>query len=270
MSAANIRFFQRAVHLWVLGYLLSACRVGEWIWLHPVSPPLPVPGPLGYLMNAFGTWLPGDMALVTLPLLMGFAAFGLWREQPAWMAFATWVLFASSVQRAWLASCGGLLLMDNVLLWMVLLRSKPTGRFAEGASSLAFWAIRVQVIFTYLVTGLHKLLGTSWLDGTAVGIVASDPQFGPAFLAHTPWLSTLITWSLLAFQFLLPVAVWFRRTKIPFLAFGVLFHLGTALWMGIPEMAFAFIACYTIWLDPVDRSSLGRWLPAPLRASRGS
>ncbi len=258
MNPATTRLFQRAVHLWVLGYLLSAYRVGEWLWLYPVSPPLPVPGPLGYVMNAFGTWLPADAALLVVPLLLVFAGYGLWRPQPVWMAFVSWALFASLVQRAWLASCGGLLLMDNVLFWMIFLRGSPNGKIAEGFSELAFWMIRIQLIFTYLITGLHKLTGTSWLDGTAVGIVSSDPQFGPLWLAQLPWLSALITWALLAFQFAFPLAVWFRRTRLPFMVFGALFHLGTALWMGIPEMGFAFIACYTIWLngDEVPRGTV--------------
>ncbi|MBL0036662.1 MAG: hypothetical protein IPP26_13090 [Flavobacteriales bacterium] len=66
----------------------------------------------------------------------------------------------------------------------------------------------------------------------------------------------MITWALLAFQFTFPIAVWFNRTKLPFMAFGGLFHLGTALWMGIPEMAFAFIACYAIWLDEGEADAL--------------
>jgi hypothetical protein len=258
MNAATVRLFQRAVHLWLLGYLVSALPAAEWLWEYPVGPALPVPGPAGLLVNAFGTWLPGEATLLAVPVLMVFAAYGLWREQPVWMAFLTWMLFASLVQRAWLASCGGLLLMDNVLLWMVLLRSAPTSRFAEGAGQLAFHAIRVQVTFTYLVTGLHKLGGTSWTGGTAVGIVASDPQFGPAFLAHVPWLSAVITWALLAFQFIFPVAVWLQRTRLPLLAFGVLFHLGTALWMGIPEMGFAFIACYAVFLHEEEARAIMR------------
>jgi hypothetical protein len=251
-----------------MGYLLSAYRVGEWLWVHPVSPPLPVPGPLGSLMNAFGTWLPTDATLVAVPVLFVFAVIGLFRQQPVWMAVVTWVLFASLVQLVWLASCGGVLLMDNVLFWMIFLRVAPIGRVAGGVSELAFWMIRIQVIFTYLITGLHKLTGTSWLDGTAVGIVGSDPLFGPLWLAQVPWLSALVTWALLAFQFGFPVAVWFRRTKLPFLAFGVLFHLGTALWMGIPEMGFAFIACYAIWLDGPDLEALS--IPRAKRVRGGA
>ena len=183
-----------------------------------------------------------------------FTAFGLFHPQPVWMALLSWAFFTSLVQQAWLASCGGLLLMNNVLFWMIFLRVGSSEGPRSMLAELAFWAIRIQLIFTYLTTGLHKLIGTTWLDGTAVGIVSSDPLFGPLWLAQLPGLSAVITWVLLAFQFAFPVAVWFRRTRLPFMAFGALFHLGTALWMGIPEMAFAFIACYTIWLDEGEAS----------------
>lgn len=75
-------------------------------------------------MNAFGTWLPGGLALPVVGVLMLFAVFGLFHLQPVWMAFLSWVFFTSLVQRAWLASCGGLLLMNNVLFWMIFLRQK--------------------------------------------------------------------------------------------------------------------------------------------------
>ena len=256
MNAVTIRLFQRAVHLWLLGYLITALPASEWLWDVPVSPPLPVPGPLGYLMNAFGTWLPGGLALPVVGVLILFAVYGLFRPQPVWMAFLSWVFFTSLVQRAWLASCGGLLLMNNVLFWMIFLRVGSSEGPRSLLAELAFWAIRIQLIFTYLITGLHKLTGTSWLDGTAVGIVSTDPLFGPPWLAHLQALSAMITWALLAFQFSFPIAVWFRGTKLPFMVFGALFHLGTALWMGIPEMAFAFIACYTIWLDEGEADAL--------------
>ncbi len=249
MSAATIRLFQRAVHLWLFGYTLSCLPMAEWLWDFPISPPLPVPGVTGLFMNVFGTWLPHDFAVPSAGVLVLFAAYGVFREQPRWMAFLTWMLFSSLVQRAWLASCGGLLLMNNVLLWMVLLRQDPSTKTAGYLSQLAFWMIRAQLLFTYLATGLHKLTGTSWLDGTAVGIVSSDPQFGPHWLASWPALSAIVTWGLLAFQFGFPLAVWWRRSCYPAMALGIAFHLGTAVFIDIPQMGLAFIACYAVWLD---------------------
>jgi len=250
MSTATVRLFQRAVYVWVLGYILSALPLVEQLWEYPVSPPLPVPGFGSWFMNAFGSWLPGALSVPGAALLIMFSAYGTLREAPRWMAFVIWMLFASLTQRAWLASCGGSLLMNNVLLWMVFLRARPDGPLDRASSLLGFWAIRIQLIFTYLVTGLHKLTGTTWLDGTAVGIVASDPQFGPAWLTTWPQgIIALITWSTLALQFAIPIVVWWRTPRYLAMGCAVLFHLATALYIDIPQMGLAFIACWVIWTD---------------------
>lgn len=247
MSPARIRFLQRAVHLWLAGYLLSALPLAEWLWDHPVSPALPVPGPLAMLMDVFGTLPPGMLALPGAVVLLLFAVYGLWREQPVWMAFLSWMLFASLVHRAWLASSGGLLLMQNVLLWMVLIRARSSGPWSVGLSALGLWAVRLQLCLAYLVTGLHKLTGTAWIEGTAVGLVASDPQYGPRLLASVPVGAALLTWAWLLFQFAFPVLVWWRRARKPLFIAGAVFHVCTAWWVGIPEMGLAFIACYAAW-----------------------
>src|SRR5690606_428826 len=129
----------------------------------------------------------------------------------------------------------------------------PAGRAAPAGTDVmqltAFWIIRLQLLIAYLATALHKFTGTHWLDGTAMGIVAGDPAFGPQWLVHQPVLSAILTWSVLLFQLTFPLAVWWKRTRVPWMIFGVLFHVGTAIWLEIPEMAFAFIVCYLIWLN---------------------
>ena len=44
-----------------------------------------------------------------------------------------------------------------------------------------------------------------------------------------------------------PLAVWWGPTRIVWLAAGVVFHLGTAFWLGIVDMAFAFLVFYLLW-----------------------
>ena len=64
-----------------------------------------------------------------------------------------------------------------------------------------------------------------------------------------PVLAVALTYSVLLFQLTFPFAVWWRRTRVPWMLFGIAFHLGTALWMDIPEMGLAFIVAYASWLD---------------------
>ncbi|MBK8227218.1 MAG: hypothetical protein IPK70_08575 [Flavobacteriales bacterium] len=155
-----------------------------------------------------------------------------------------WLLYLNVMNTGWLSSSGGQQLMANVLFWCTFLSARD-----ERLKAIGFWAIRLQLLLAYTATGLHKLTGTHWLDGTAMGIVATDPAYGPAWIASFPVLARLATYAVLLFQLSFPIAAWFRTLRLPWMAFGAAFHLGTAIWMDIPEMGLAFIACYAIWLD---------------------
>jgi hypothetical protein len=245
MSADRpIALFQRLALLWVLGFLLSALPSAERLWLSPVSPAWLPPSPLRHLTHALCGAVPEPLIWTALLALLGLAAWQLIAGARWWAWALIWLLYLNLMNRAWLAGSGGQQLMANVLFWSVFLAMR-SGR----ARFLGLWAIRLQLLLAYAATGLHKLTGTHWLDGTAMGIAATDEAFGPAWLASAPGLAAFITWCVLVLQLSLPIAMWFRGVRLPCMALGALFHLATAICMDIPEMGLAFVACYAIWLD---------------------
>ena len=251
-----VRFFRVTVHLWVIGFVFSALPAAEFLWDHPVSPAFPAHGPFAFFTQAFATWWPSGFALLAVPLLLLLCMRNLLRPARWWSALLVWVLYTSLMNRAWMAGSGGQQLIANLLFWLIFLPADPGTRTLSAPVSIlataAFWIIRLQLILVYLATGLHKITGTLWLDGTAMGVVASDPAYGPGWLSDLPALATVMTYCVLAFQFLFPVAIWFARTRLPLLIIGVVFHLGTAIWIDIPEMGLAFIAAYPIWIGERD------------------
>lgn len=250
----SVRLFRITVHLWLFVFVLSAVPSAEWLWDYPVSPELPAPqGPFKSFTHAFSAWLPGDIWLLAVPLLLALCVRNILRPARWWSALLVWMLYTSLMNRAWMAGSGGQQLISNLLFWLILLPDgtqvmRPNGWRAVLGTS-AFWILRLQLLLAYAATGLHKLSGTYWLDGTAMGIVATDPAYGMAWLADVPWLATMSTWMVLVFQLTFPIAVWFKRPRIPWMVMGIVFHLGTAISLGIPEMALAFVAAYPIWLS---------------------
>lgn len=239
----SVRLFQRLSVAWVLGFLVSGIGSAERLWLHPVSPIWMPPGPLRFVTHALclgnGGWMM-EGALIALAALAAWQL--ILRPRPLLMA-ATWFLFVNLMNRAWMASSGGQQLMANVLFWSIFLCFKR-----DDLRTLGIWAIRLQLLLAYFATGLHKLSGTLWIDGTAMGIVATDGAFGPAWLADFPLASRLVTWAVLVFQITFPIAVWFKKLRTLWMFAGVLFHLATALWMDIPEMGLAFLTVYPLWM----------------------
>jgi len=263
MEWSSVRWFRAAVHVWVLGYLTLALPDAELLWdpgLAPLSVP---PGIFRFATHAFGTWLPTNFAIPAALLVCVFAIWELIRPGKWWRALVIWTLYTSLMNLAWSAASGGQQLIANMLFWLILLPARPQPaaigtiqNVKEILELSAFWIIRVQLVLAYAVTATHKLTGDLWTHGQAVGVVVTDPAYGPFGLADHPLVMQLLTYGALIFQAGFAFAVWWRPTRIAWMVMGVLFHLGTGFGMGIPDMAFAFLVCYPIWFRSIaDRTS---------------
>ncbi len=245
MEADRIRLFQRAVYVWLALYLLAILLTGEAVWSNaPVQLFRPEHGVWRFTTR----WEVNRLTPLAMQLIAGVTMLVtvlLIRRHRWWLGLVAWILFRIITHRTWLASNGGIQLMENMLIWCALM-----GRGVHLTISItAFWIARLQLLLAYAVAAAHKFTGTAWLDGSAMLVVARDPAFGLTWLTGAPWLCTFLTYATLAFMTLFPFAVWWSRTRKWFLIIGALFHLATAVFMGIPQMGLAFIACYAIWLD---------------------
>lgn len=265
----SVRLFRVSVHLWLVGYLLSALGAAEWLWDPPVAL-LPGPaGPARYFTHAFGSWLPVDAALPAVGILTLLAVRGIFRPSRWWSSIAIWVLYTSLMNLAWLAASGGQQLMANVLFWMIFLPNGPDPNARSWRAVIAgtaFWVIRMQLVLTYAVTALHKFTGEFWMNGQAVGIVVTDPGYGPAFLGAYPALLTWMTYAVVLFQAGFALAVWWRPSRYIWLGMGLLFHLGTGLSLGIVDMGMAFVVCYALWFEEDTAQRWWAWI-APRSSS---
>lgn len=266
MGGDSVRLFQRACHAWLALYMIAMLASGGMVWSNA---PVRIFSP-GHGISSFITrWDAGSLAPA---VLMGICVTIIalctvqMRRHRWWLGLAAWVLFRIVTHRTWLASNGGVQLMENMLIWCALM--------GEGVHALvsttAFWSARLQLLVAYAAAAAHKFTGTAWLDGSAVMMVANDPGFSLGWLASTPGLCEVLTYATLSFMTLFPFAIWWVPTRRLFLTVGVLFHLATALFMGIPQMGLAFIACYAVWMedDVVARWSevLRRLFRSPDRA----
>ena len=245
MNAATIRLFHAGVYGWLALYMLAVVLLGDAAW---VSAPVPLlasaSGLFAFLQDGVSGLVPWSLFVISVLLLVLSVA--MIQRHRWWLGLLVWFLFSMVTHRMWLASNGGIQLMENMLLWSALMSGGPS---TKRISYFAFWAARLQLLLVYAAAAAHKFTGTTWLDGSAMLLVANDPAFHLQFLAGSPLVCKLITWSTLAFMTLFPLAVWWRPSRRFFLITGALFHLCTAIFMDIPQMGLAFIACYAIWLQ---------------------
>lgn len=140
---------------------------------------------------------------------------------------------------------------------------------AGGSSPLA----PVPTWFTLLVfTGLallygdglaYKLSSRIWTEGSAFWLGASVPHFVTIGLPHVlerVWLMKAATYTALGYEILFPLVA-FRGARAPLIGLGILVHVGSALFMPLPQFGVLMVALLLLFV---------RWerlFPARLRGA---
>jgi hypothetical protein len=106
----------------------------------------------------------------------------------------------------------------------------PDPRRAPKAIPWALRLFQLQIAVIYLSSAIEKTWGHDWTNGDALYYVARlDDWFGklpvPAFVFDNLTVVKLLTWSVLALEWGLPIALFTRRTRRIAVAIGIAFHL---------------------------------------------
>lgn len=261
MKTPAIRLFNLAAYAWLALYMLAMLLLGDAAWTN-------APIDIFLADQGFHVWTTrsvinrlaeGPLVMICLAIIAG----SLWmiRRPRWWLGLLIWSLFRIITHRTWLASNGGVQLMENMLFWSSFMFPCSHARMptCSHVSLGAFLIARLQLLLAYAAAAAHKSTGTTWLDGTAVLRVANDPLFHLGWLARMPWLCTALTYAVLAWMALFAFAVWWKPTRRIWLVAGVFFHIFTAVFMDIPQMGLAFIACYALWLDGREAEAVMGW-----------
>lgn len=101
-------------------------------------------------------------------------------------------------------------------------------------SRLATLSIMLHLCLIYISNATFKLLDFSWQKGDALGYFFLGSQTTDIFeignfMMNYPYVLTFMGYSVVIFQLLFPILIWFQKTKWFFIITGILMHLGMAL-----------------------------------------
>jgi len=112
-------------------------------------------------------------------------------------------------------------------------------------------AITVQLCIVYFFSGLHKLQGEAWRNGTALYYILNSDDFSPtrfnSFFTNYLWLVKLCSWTTIVFQLTFPIFIFIKQTKKWIILTGVLLHIGIFIMMKIDNFSLLMISCYAIF-----------------------
>lgn len=145
--------------------------------------------------------------------------------------------------------------------WLGVRRRKADSQPIDGAPDdlVPAWPQRIlqlQLCLLYLATGIWKVTGRTWREGSAVGIVLQLGEFQrfpiPEFVM-TPAMSQAMTWGTLLFEFGFPVLVWFPGLRMPMLLAGLAFHAGLEWVLNVQLFQWVITSYYLLFLDQRPR-----------------
>lgn len=119
--------------------------------------------------------------------------------------------------------------------------------------NLGVVAIALQMCLVYVVSGLYKVQGQMWQDGTALFYVLRVPEFTFPALSHFVYENDFLVFSgtyvtvLFLVYFPLGILVPALRPWAAVMSIG--FHLGIGLFMGLTGFALTMVACDLVFLS---------------------
>jgi hypothetical protein len=196
--------------------------------------------------------------LLFLALLLGMIL-GVVGRSLTWFV---WLLHFGFLQRNYAVVYGADLFANFWLLYLSLiehnrhftvLKSKGEAKPSDMLSSIGIRLLQIQLCISYAYTGIEKLKGTQWWEGTAVWYVLSMEELVPhdyTFLQNFPLLIASLTLATILFEVYFPAVVWNPKLKYYLLAVGFTFHLSTALFLNLPFFCLVMTCAYVLFIEP--------------------
>lgn len=200
------------------------------------------PPALGHRMRAPSSWsllywLPSDFLNVYIGIAVAHALMlsaGVFHRVNAAFLFVWMVSFQN---RCTFINDGEDTVARLFVLFLVFLDASrvwaltPRGPDAPTHSGFAVRLIQLQTVFVFGIAGMEKWPGPAWWNGEAMFQMlhlddyAGRLPFMTTLIETAPWLSWPMSTGTLFFEFVIPIAVWLPRLRIPAVALAVTWHL---------------------------------------------
>lgn len=122
------------------------------------------------------------------------------------------------------------------------------GTIRQMINNICLFTLQLSFCLIYFINGLGKMVLPFWRSGTFMHDVwfypfyARTPLIPEWFTAH--WVTIVMGWSVMIFEIAFAFLIWFRPFKKWLFAIGILFHLGIAVLLSLPEFGLTMIIGY--------------------------
>jgi Vitamin K-dependent gamma-carboxylase len=210
------------------------------VWSHLLSLPR--------FQNSYGWFL----ALQLLLLVLGIAC-----VYPRIISILIYLVTINLDNKVYVILDGGNNLIHLFLIYFIFIDpSKKTNQRKDGFffklsnafTNLAFLMCRLQIVMMYLISGLSKVGGALWQNGTALYYTLQVDEYthplAKDLVSRYPLLTVAGSYLTLLYQVVFPWLVWNRKVRPWLLSVGSLIHLQISFVMGLFMFGFAIAVAY--------------------------
>lgn len=132
------------------------------------------------------------------------------------------------------------------------------GFYANAVASTFHFLIRIQAFAIYFFASVGKFSSLDWKNGTALYYWFTEPLFGAEKtydfillpILESPFLTTMMTWTILAMELFIAFNLFIADKKINTIAFwvGIVFHLGILFIFGLVSFFLTMSALLVMFL----------------------
>jgi len=138
-----------------------------------------------------------------------------------------------------------------VLVCLCLAYFAPTLYWQE----IAFGYLALQLVLSYLISGWVKIVNPDWRSGRALRDVFQFSTYPVSDslrdFADSPRLLFVMSWSVMLFELLFPLSLFFTESLVVALVIATCFHFTNACIFGLNRFFWIWIAAYPsiLWLQ---------------------
>lgn len=165
----------------------------------------------------------------------------------------TWITGLMLYYAATEAFNSGMQIMLLLSFYCSFIYTKDGGALRNVLTNLARYACTVQVVMVYLTAAIYKLSGQQWLAGDALYFALHIDYLSSSWMSSSSLIRSMLvyktlTYAGLMYQIAFPILIWFKKSRLWFLAVGIIFHLFIGCVMHLWDFAIAMIFCYALFL----------------------
>ncbi len=166
------------------------------------------------------------------------------------LIFAAWVIHIGFMQRNYAASMGVDTMILVFLLYLSFVQVWKKSAY-DGLSRVMLRMAQVHLSIIYFYTGLEKLRGASWWEGSALWLVFNNTQvtlWDLTWIAHFPVILAIFAHTTVFFELFFPLLILNPRLKFFGLGLGVFFHFGIAATLGLWGFSGLMLSQYFLFI----------------------